>query len=49
MFFDLWIPRASPVQRGSGYQGKLWQAFAVEEDSHEVSQNMDFVGRDDLM
>ena len=47
--FDLWIPRGNQVQQSSGYQGKLWQAFAVDQDSSEANQNMDLVGRDDLM
>ena len=45
--YDLWIPRDNHVQQHSGYQGKLWSAF-VENES-EANQNMDFVGRDDLM
>ena len=46
--FDLWIPRDNHVQQSSGYQGKLWQAFAVDQDSDQVNQNMGFVRQDDL-
>ena len=44
--FDIWVPRGNE-QKGSGYQGKYFQALQEEEE--EDNSNMGFAGLDECL